>query len=383
MIGIIIGVVVGVMVGATVIAPGLEQARHKPAGPSLGNADDLADTLNLETKASRSPAINGVKGEGQRLRIITLFPDKMPILGEMAQHLERILNATSGGRVNATLYASGTLVAPADTFNAVKSGTVEAAFATPRQWDPKSLALQLFTAIPFGPNADEHLAWFYHGGGRKLFEGLFKRHGVHAILCGAIPPEGSGWYRKPVRTEADFQALNIRAFGLSARVLEKLGANIVNLNVDGILAAFKQGRLDGAEYSLPSVDEKLGFNTFAHNYYFPGWQQPTTLFALIINAKVWKDLGVSGRTLIESTCGDTVRFTLTRADSSQFEALKRLSMAGVQVRRWPDDVLKALKQAWQETAQELALKDPSFKAAWSSSRRFHQDYTIWRELSRP
>lgn len=384
-IGIIIGIVVGVMVGATVIAPGLQQARHQPPG----KADSGVENLNVGESAHATdadrlrPSAASQSGDGPQVRIISLFPAKMPILGDMAQRLEQTLSAASGGRMNVTLYPPDALVPAVDTFDAVKSGTVEAAFAAPGQWDVDSTALQLFTAVPFGPGADEHLAWFYHGGGRELFEGLFKRHGVHALLCGAIPPEGSGWYRQPVRAVDGFKGLNVRAFGLSARVLQKMGTNVVNLDVGGILSAFENGRLDGAEYSLPSVDAKLGFNRFARNYYFPGWQQPVTLFALAINAKTWEGLAPFGRALIESTCGDNVRHTLTRADAAQFEALKQLGLAGVQVRRWPDPVLSALERAWIETARELALKDPDFNAAWSSLHLFRRDYAIWRDLSRP
>ncbi len=392
-IGIIIGVVLGVMAGATVIAPGLHQARHQPpslsVNQSVGGSDKGAENLiagdgpREDGTISQRSTRPRLSGEGRRLRIVSLFPAKMPILGEMAQHLGDSLSAASDGRLDVTLYPPDALVPTADTFDAVKSGTLEAAFAAPGQWDADSSALQLFTAIPFGPGADEHLAWFYHGGGRELFEGLFKRQGVHAVLCGAIPPEGSGWYREPLATVEGFKGLNVRAFGLSARVLERLGANIFNLDVGGILAAFEQGRLDGAEYSLPSVDAKMGFNRFARNYYFPGWQQPVTLFALAVNAKTWNGLLANERALVESTCGDNVRHTLTRADAVQFEALKDLSLAGVQVRRWPDSVLTSLERTWGETARELALKDPDFNAAWSSLRVFRRDYAIWRDLSRP
>lgn len=384
-IGIIIGVVLGVMVGATVIAPGLHQARHQPPSQSVKGAENLiaADAPRAASTLSQRSIRSQLAGEGARLRIVSLFPAKMPVLGDMAQHLGDRLSAASGGRLDVSLYPPDALVPVADTFDAVKSGTLEAAFAAPGQWDADSSALQLFTAVPFGPGADEHLAWFYHGGGRELFEGLFKRHGVHAVLCGAIPPEGSGWYKDPIAAVDGFKGLNVRAFGLSARVLEKMGANVVNLDAGGILAAFEQGRLDGAEYSLPSVDAALGFNRFARNYYFPGWQQPVTLFTLAVNAKAWKALPPTGRALIESTCGDNVRHTLARADAQQFDALKELSLAGVHVRRWPDSVLSTLERTWAETARELAAKDPDFKAAWSSLHLFRRDYAIWRDLSRP
>ena len=386
LIGIIIGTVVGVMIGATVVAPGLEKARLAPPEATLPGAESLAiagaPSSSVGTTVRPSKTMPPPQA-ATRLRIISLFPPKLPVLGEMATRLEHGLAATAGGTIRAQLFAPDTLVPATDTFDAVTSGTVEAAFSAPGQWDFDAPALQLFTAIPFGPGSDEMLAWFYHGGGRDIFEDLFKQRGVHAVLCGAIPPEGSGWYREPVRSPEDFDGLNVRAFGLGAKVLQDLGANILNLDAGGILAAFEERRLDGAEYSLPIVDAEMGFQQFARNYYFPGWQQPVTLFTLAINEKVWNGLPAGGRMAINQTCGDNVRFALTRADALQFEALKDLGLAGVQVRRWPEPVLDALEATWKSTQRDLSQQDPDFAKAWTSLQKFHRDYAIWRDLRRP
>lgn len=384
LIGIVIGVVVGVMIGTTVVAPGLEQARLTAPESAVPGAEALViHDAQPGAVPARTPRPTANARGTVRLRIISLFPPNLPVLGEMAQRLEHGLTATSGGAINARLFAPGTLVPAADTFDAVVSGAVEAVFTAPGHWDPDAAALQLFTAIPFGPEADELLAWFYHGGGRTTFEDIFKRRGVHAVLCGAIPPEGSGWYRDPVRDPGDFTGLNIRAFGLGAKVLQNMGANILDMDAGGILAAFEERRLDGAEYSLPSVDAQMGFQRFARNYYFPGWQQPVTLFALAINEGVWNNLSSGARMAVEQTCGDNVRFALTRADALQFEALKTLGLAGVQVRRWPDSVLDALDASWKATRRDLSQQDPDFALAWKSLQRFRRDFAIWRDLSRP
>lgn len=402
LIGIITGIVVGVMIGATVVAPGLQKARIESARPEIPGSEALPITdVDAPDGASSSPvkptakptATNAARErpshvtqaarDAVRMRIVSYFPPKLPVLGEMASRLEQGLAATSGGSLNAQIFAPGTLVPAADTFAAVTSGTIEAVFTTPGQWAPDAPTLQLFTAIPFGPQADELLAWFYHDEGRGLFEEQFQRRGVHGVLCGAIPPEGSGWYRQPVRQPEDFKGLTIRAFGLSAKVLEKLGVTIVDMDAGAILAAFEERRLDGAEYSLPVVDAEMGFGRFARNYYFPGWQQPVTLFALAINEAVWNSLSPGARLAIEQTCGDNVRFSLTRADALQFNALKDLGLAGVQVRRWPEAVLDALQSAWNVTQREFSQQDEDFAKAWLSLQKFRRDFAIWRELSRP
>lgn len=383
-IGIVIGVVVGVMIGATVVAPRLEEARVTPSlAPPSSQVTSVpgAETLGLN-QGSANTSTSQIGAPVSRLRIVSLYPAKMPVLGELPQRLKHNVPAATGGRLEVSIYDPGTLVGDEDTLDAVSSGTIDGIFATPGHWGLDIPALQLFTAIPFGPSAQEHLAWFYHGGGRELFEGSLKKKGVHATLCGAIPPQASGWYRDPIRSSDDFKGLNIGAFGLSGQVLAKLGAKVHNLDAGGVLAQFEQGSLDGAQYSLPSVDAQLGFQKFARNYYFPGWQQPVTLFALMLNAKVWQDLPAPERAAIETVCGDNVRYALALADAQQFDALKDLGLAGIQVRRWPDDILQALQDSWKEVAREQAQTSEEFSKVWNSLQKFRRDYAIWHEISR-
>jgi len=384
--GIVIGIVVGVMVGTTVVAPGLESARHSPGSrPENDPRVTGAEALNLApgTISPRLPttARTALTTPAKRLRVISLYPAKTPILGAIALRLQTILPVASGGRLNVTVYDPGTLVNTPDTLDAVKSGTVDAVFAPPGQWAQNQPALELFSAVPFGPGANEYLAWFYQGGGRDLFDEIWKKSGLHGTLCGALAPLSSGWYRDPVRRVDDFNGLTIRAQGLGAMVLNKLGVTVKNLNVDEILFQFEQGQLDGVEYALPSIDAPLGFQKFARNYYFPGWRQPVTLFSLTINAQTWTNMSPAERTAIDTVCGDNVRYALALSDAQQFNALKELTLQGVQVRRWPGDILQVLRDTWKSVARELVTKDPGFAKVWDSQQKFHQDYAIWREIN--
>lgn len=379
-IGIVIGVVFGVMAGTTFVAPRLDEARTDTAGTDASTTvPDDAESLDLPSNAP--PKIQ-ISEPVSRLRIVSLYPAKTPILGELPLRIKRAIPAASGGRIAVSVYDPGALVDADDTLDAVRSGAVDAVFAAPGYWDEADAALQLLTSVPFGPGAEEHLAWFYHGGGQALLRRNMKAKGVHALLCGAIPPEASGWYRHPVRDADGFAGLKIRAFGLGGDVLKKMGADVVQLSPGEILAQFELGELDGAEYSLPSVDNAFAFQKFARNYYFPGWHQPLTLLTLAINAKTWAALSESDRHAVATACGDNVRYALALGDAQQFEALKQISLAGVQIRRWPDEILTAFHDTWKEIAREHAQNNKAFSETWDSLQRFRRDYAIWYEISR-
>ncbi len=382
-IGIVVGVVVGVMIGASVIAPRLQQAQSRTAP----HGEETLERLNTETTPAPAPkafSTASTIASGQpaiRLRVASAFARELPALGALATRLESELVRLSGGAFEMKVFGPGVMVPEKDTFEAVASGTLEAAFAAPGQWGREIPALQLFSSVPFGPSAEEYIAWYYFGGGAAMFQDLFSDRGVHAIICGAIPAEASGWFKRPVRTTGDFRKLKIRAFGLGGKVLSALGADVVELGAGEILGALEDGRLDGAEFSMPSVDAELGFHRVAKHYYFPGWHQPASLFALMVNAKVWEGLPKNARAQVETVCGDNVRYGMAAGGGGQFAALKALGLQGVEVHRWSDLVLSAMRRAWFDVVQAEAGKDANFARVWASLEAFRRDYAIWQELN--
>ena len=74
----------------------------------------------------------------------------------------------------------------------------------------------------------------------------------------------------------------MRFFGLGGRVMEKLDVTVTLLSSAEIFQAPERGRIDAAEYSLPTIDQKLGFHTIVKYNYYPGWHQQATLAAVSI-----------------------------------------------------------------------------------------------------
>ena len=79
-------------------------------------------------------------------------------------------------------------------------------------------------------------------------------------------------------------------------------------------------------------------------------------------------------------CGDNIRYGLAEGEALQFAALKALQLKGVQMHRWPDTILDAMKRSWLDVAKEEAAADKDFKQVWASMSEFRRDYGIWQEL---
>ncbi|HCO92288.1 MAG TPA: C4-dicarboxylate ABC transporter, partial [Alphaproteobacteria bacterium] len=241
-------------------------------------------------------------------------------------------------------------------------------------------ALQLFASVPFGPGAGEYLAWYYFGGGRQMFEEIYARHNIHGLVCGMIAPEASGWFREEIRSIEDLRGKKMRFFGLGAQVLEKLGVSTQLLASGDIFPALELGTIDATEFSMPAIDLDLGFHQAAKHYYFPGWHQQSTFFELMINKQAWEALDDTQRAQIETVCGDSVREGLAEGEYIQFAALQSLREKGVQIHRWPPEILTALSNAWDEVAAEQSAADPDFKRVWESLQAFRANYKEWRAL---
>ncbi len=378
-IGIIIGIVVGVVVGATVIAP-----RLAPTAPDAPTSEPAA---TAEPAPEPEPAVTAVRAPESepavRWKMASAYGASLPQLGTLAKRVTREIRRVSGGAMEIKFHEPGALVPPLETFDAVASGAIDAAFSSPGDWGDKIPALHLFSAIPFGPAAGEYLAWIYFGGGKELFDDIIHRRNIHGVFCGLIAPEAAGWFRRQIRTFDDLEGVRMRASGLGAKVLGKLGVQTRRLSGGDIFVALESGAIDAAEFSMPAIDLKLGFHQMARNYYFPGWHQPSTLFTLMINLDRWDALSTTHKAQIESVCGDNVRHGLAEGEALQFAALKELQADGVRIERWSDDILEALEAAWREVAAEEAAADADFATVWRSLTAFRDDYAIWKELGHP
>lgn len=395
-IGIIIGGVIGVVIGATVIAPRIPgpMVKKDPAGAeATATAMDTGTGTGTEKKEATgaapaqdaktpfAPAPSAIPLV--RWKMASAYSEALPQLGPLARRVQTETWRISGGATEIRFHEPGALVPVADMFDAVSSGAIDAAFASPGLWGDRYPVLNLFGAVPFGPQTEEYLAWIYFGGGGERAESIFRKHNIHNVFCGIIAPEAAGWFRREVHTVSDLKGLRMRILGLGAKVMEKLGVETRPLEVGEIFMALESGELDAAEYSMPAIDWKLGFYNLAKHYYFPGWHQPATLLNLMINLDRWHALSDAQQGQIESVCGDNIRYSLAEGEAIQFQALKDFTAKGVKIRRWPIAVLDALKKSWEEVVDEQVAADGDFRDVWQSLNKFREDYAIWNELGRP
>ena len=315
-----------------------------------------------------------------RWKLATAYPSTLSVLGPAPFETAEILDAITGGTLDIEVYEPGALVPPLETFDSVAKRAVDAGYTAGTFWAGKDVTFNIFSAIPFGPAADEYLAWMRHGGGLELQDELYAEHNLKSVLCGVVTPEAAGWFRKKIASVDDLRGLKMRFAGLGARVISGLGVSPQLLAPGDIYLALETGTIDATEFSTPAADSSLGFHEIADYYYFPGWQQQSAFAQMLINLDAWNGLSEAHRVAIETACDAMITRTLADGEAAQAKALADLEEKGANVRMLPDDVLAALETAWADTVVEISAESASFKEAWDSYQSFRDGYRRWREV---
>ncbi len=317
-------------------------------------------------------------GRSVNWRVPVAFGTNLPALGDGILFVRDSLNESSRGRVSLQVYEPGMLMPAFSITESVRDAKVEAGFTWLGYDQGRIPATPLIAAVPFGMEPWEFTAWYFEDEGRQLTDELYASHNIKPILCGIIGPETAGWFRSEIKTLEDIKGLKIRFAGLGGKVLQKLGASVTLIPGGEIFQALEKGAIDATEYSMPAVDQMLGFDRVAKYNYFPGWHQTFTAAHLVVNIDTWNALAKGDQTLIETTCTAGITRNLARGEALQGEIMQGFPEKGVTPVKFPDEILRELKAVTDEVLAEEAANDPDFARIWASQKRFQQNYEHWK-----
>jgi TRAP-type mannitol/chloroaromatic compound transport system substrate-binding protein len=350
------------------------------ASLALRPPGDGPGTERPATRAAGDPGADPGQPE-VTWRVPAAFGTNLPALGDNVLYVRDALAAATDGAVRLQVFEPGEIVSSFAITDAVRDGKVPAGYTWVGYDQGRIPASVLLAAVPFGFEPWAYMGWWYEGGGRELGEALYRRRGVHPLLCGLIGPETAGWFREPIETLADVRGLKIRFAGLGGRVLQELGASVTMIPGSDLFQALEKGAIDATEYSLPVVDQRLGFDRVAKYNYFPGWHQTFTAGHLLVNLDVWESLTDRRRSQIEAVCTAGVTRNLARAEALQGAVIEGFEAAGVDARRLPVPLLEELREVTEQVLEAEAARDPEFAEILASQRAFAEEHGHWKRLA--
>jgi len=313
-----------------------------------------------------------------RWRLASSFPKSLDTIYGGAEVFAKAVKAMSGGKFEISVHAGGELMPPFQVVDGVQAGTVEMSHTVPYYFYGKNPAFALGSAVPFGLNARQMNAWMMHGNGRKLMNELYAKYNMLSFAGGNTGTQMGGWFRKEVKSIADFKGLKMRlGGGLVGEVMQKLGAVPQSIPGGEVYQALEKGTIDAAEWVGPYDDQKLGFNKVAPFYYYPGWWEGGPEVDFFINQKAFDSLSAENKAIIDAASALASSDMLAKYDALNPVALKQLVAAKTKVLPFSQAVLEASFKASMEVFAENDAKSPEWKKIYADMRAFQRDQVLW------
>jgi TRAP-type mannitol/chloroaromatic compound transport system substrate-binding protein len=339
-----------------------------------------AGSLLTGTMLTQAPAIAGKAPI--KWKMVTTWPKNFPGLGTGANTVARAINEMSGGRLQVKVYGAKELVPAFESFDAVSRGTAEMGHAGAYYWKGKAEAVQFFSAVPFGLTAQEMNGWLYYGGGLELWREVYAPFGLVPMAAGNTGTQMGGWFNKEINALADLKGLKMRIPGLGGEVLKRVGGTPVTLPGGELFTSLQSGAIDATEWVGPYNDLAFGFYKAAKYYYYPGWHEPGTTLECFVNKKAFEALPKDLQKIVEYACAVANQDMLAEYTARNNAALHELTTVHkVQLRRFPDEVLKKLKGISDEVVGELAARDPISGKVFDSFRKFREQVVAFSNVA--
>jgi TRAP-type mannitol/chloroaromatic compound transport system substrate-binding protein len=314
-----------------------------------------------------------------RWKVQSTFNTGWPALGDPIARLADTLNKATDGRIQLKVYEPGKILPPLEISPSISKGDLPAAYNYMAYDQGRIPAAVLFAAVPFGMEPWEYAAWWFEGEGSKLANDIYNKQNIKVLLCSTIGPETAGWYRNPIKSLDDLKGLKIRFSGLGGMVLNEIGASATLMAGGEIFAALEKGTLDATEYSMPAIDEVLGFHKITKFNLFPGWHQVSTSTHFMVNLDLWKKIGKADQALFEMACTAAAMRAITTGEFLQGKQIASFPSKGVTAARLPDSVLRELQKVSAKVMAEQSAKDADFKKVWNSQQAFMKEYDVWQK----
>lgn len=304
-------------------------------------------------------------------RLVTTWPKKFPGLGLAPENFADMVREMSHGRLDITVHGANEIVPALGVFDAVSSGSVEMGHGAAYYWKGKIAAAPFFTTIPFGMNVLEYNGWLHYGGGMELWREIYAPFNLIPFAGGNTGVQMGGWFNREIHSVEDLKGLKMRIPGYGGEVFTQAGGTAVNIPGGELYTSLQSGVIDATEWVGPYNDRAFGFQEIAKYYYYPGWHEPGPTLEFIINddafARLPKDLQKMVEVATRAVNQDMMDEYTARNNTALVDLIEN---QGVELRRFPDDVLQTFKRISTEIYEKRAQEDETFAKVYQSYKAF-------------
>ena len=302
-----------------------------------------------------------------RLKLASPWSRDLPVLFDIAQRVADQITLVSQGSLRVEHFASNELVSPADLLTATGEGGADAYHAFDYFWSGVDPLAHLFSSVPFGMTLPEHLTWLANSG-QAFWDVWGSQYNVKPMVAGGLSAHSGLWFSEaglaktgaqesgPIETLA---GVEMRAAGLGAALLERLGANVRQMPYTRLTAALEQGDIEAVSGFVPLMDDWLKLHQTSAGLATPSFWAPMQTMTLGFNQETWAGLSEQQRQLIEVVCQSVTQETMLRIEGRNAASLTRwLDEDDLQPLAFESQFLTRAGQLSGELVEEIADSSP-------------------------
>jgi TRAP-type mannitol/chloroaromatic compound transport system substrate-binding protein len=303
---------------------------------------------------------------------------------EADKYFVKLVNELSAGRLKVTVHPAGELVPAMEVFNAISKGTFEMGGEWPNYWAGKNSAFDLLGSYPMGLCQYDYVNWYYHAGGKDIYNYLYGKFNMLYFTHSVTPMESGIRTLVPIKTLADYKGKKLRMSGKAqGHILRKLGASQVMLAGGEIYQALQMKTIDGAEFNSDACDWGMGFGEVTKYNIGPGWHQPSSLLGVMINKDAWAKLPEDLKKVVEYAAYASCSYMSAWFEQQNVEALEKFKKSGTQVFNLNNNELKTLEGYSWEYLLEESKQNPDFLKVAVSQFQYLKDFQGIRSKQEP
>ena len=312
----VIGVIgVTLMLAALIISGCAAPATPEPATPEPAPAPEV-EVIRWRCQSTHSPGFLSYK------TLEKLFDE---------------IRIASGGRLEITQYAGGTLIPWAECFEAVSTGTLDSAIHGSNLFagaiEPAS---NYWNASPGGFNGSDTMTWFTQTGAIEGYRDLLAEYNCH--LAGYFG-QGTEPINStiPLRGVADLDGTKGREGGLFGDVVKAMGATPMAVPPWEIYTSLATGVIDWADSADMASNWDLGLQEVCPYLIFTPFDQTASMLGLIVNMDRWNELDDDLQTLVHMAMRAQESEFRQAAEWEGAEALRKHRDYGTEIITWPPE----------------------------------------------
>ena len=306
--------------------------------------------------------------------VISAKADEVKMLKDWGNDITALTN----GEIKFEILPAGTVVGVKETLDAVDKGLIDCGFAWTHYWSGEHPAAMLFGSPVAGAGVGidniAFLSWFQYGGGKELYDQLWKemKRDIKGFMLQPVGPEALGWFKEPINSMDDFRKYKFRTPpGIPGQTYKDIGVASVAMGGGDILPALEAGTIDAAEWCCPKPDMTFGFQKVLKHYYLQGLHQVVVNADIYINGKVYRSLTDLQKKAFEVASNASLSKSMSYRIYENGKALAELTgKHGVILHDTPADYFPAYMAAAKKSLETNAAKNKFFAKVWQSQKDF-------------